>query len=160
MFSGVVSKVSRNPWQGKTLHSFKINTADGYFNTGTVDPGVNEGESIKFDAKPAKREGNFDVVVKSITRSTDTPVSPDQYAMTSQNPNGARRSASVMTKDNYWEDRAAKDVETQKRIEIQAARNAAIALLGALSGSDPEDVGEFINEWTDKFLKNNADRLA
>lgn len=160
MFSGVVSKVNTNNWQGKTLHSFKINTADGYFNTGTVNPGVQEGESVKFDAKPGKREGNYDVKVSSIVRSTDAPVAPEQYAMTSQSPTGAKRSAAVMTKDGYWEAREARDLVTQKRIEIQAARNAAIALLAAVHGRPDEEVEGFIGEWTTKFLIDNDKRLA
>lgn len=161
MYSGVVRKVNANPWQGKTLYSFKIGNEDGYFNTGPVHPGIVEGDAITFNAKLSKREGNFDVDVKSIVKTTESQVTPEQYAMTKQPVGGARRAAQPMTKDNYWENREANDRNVQKVIQIQAARNAAIAVLAATTNHGGVDDNEaFINQWTDAFLANNEARLA
>jgi hypothetical protein len=159
MYNGVVSRVSSNVWQGKTLHSFQLNNTDGYFNTGTKNPNVQQGQQVAFTAKPGKRAGSFDVDVASIQVAGGTTVAPEAYSMTSQSATGARRSDSFVDKDQYWKNREAKDEITQKRIEIQAARNAAIAALGPVGDGNFDGYVDNVNLLTDKFLANNEQRL-
>lgn len=155
-YSGVVRKVFKNNFKGTDLYSFTLDSDKTFYNLGRKAPVFSEGQSIKFDGDRGKRQGNVDVLVDSIEISSETSVKAEDYSMSSQS--GARRSAEVLTKDKYWENREANDVKVQKVIQIQAARNAAIALYSAMKpDGDPE---EFIHNWTDKFLANNDARLS
>lgn len=162
MYKGTVRKIGKNTWQGKDLHSFQLNGDDTYYNTGTDNPNVAEGDQIVFDGVPGKRAGTVNVKTKSISKSTEPPFTPDSHSMVSQpGAERAKRVASVVTKDDYWAAREARDEVTQKRIEIQAARNAAIALLDTGLDTTPFDsLTEAVNFWTDVFLDDNEKRLG
>lgn len=154
-YSGVVSKIFPKASWG--AQSFGLQSVDRtYFNLGKVPPMFSEGQTISFEGSPGKRPGTVEVNVNSIVVETETPVKAEDYKMA----NGARRGTEVLTKDKYWENREANDKLTQKRIEIQAARNAAIAVIatGFVSGGTT-DLDKMIAEWTDKFLADNEKRL-
>ncbi len=148
-YTGVVSKIF--PPSNWGTHSFGLRGEKGYYNLGKVPPMFSEGQTISFYGNPGKRAGNVDVTPESVTIVTEQPV---EHSVA----NGARRSAEVVTKDKYWENREARDEVTQKRIEIQAARNAAIELYAAME--TVEEPEAFINKWVDIFLANNEARLG
>lgn len=153
-YSGVVRKIFTNQFGGKKLYSFSMDSDKSYFNLGEKTPSFSEGNTVSFDGAPGKRAGNVDVK-SPITVVGEQQVQPEDYIV-----GGAKRSVEVMTKDQYWSNREANDVKVQKVIQVQAARNAAIAVLSAVHGRPDEDIEMFINKWTDIFLKNNEDRLA
>lgn len=153
-YSGVVRKIFTNQFGGKKLYSFSMDSDKSYFNLGEKTPSFSEGNTVSFDGAPGKRVGNVDVK-SPVTVVGEQAVNTESYQM-----GGAKRSVEVMTKDQYWSNREANDVKVQKVIQVQAARNAAIAVLAAVHGRPDEEVETFINKWTDIFLKNNEDRLA
>lgn len=159
MNSGVVRSIKGNPWQNKTLWSFQLDSDRTFYNLGEVKPNFSEGQTVSFDGEAGKRQGTFNVKAGSVQVLDAAVVKPTEYSMAAAT-GGAKRTESFIGKDAYWSNREAKDEVTQKRIEIQAARNAAIALLAALNGDDPADVDSFLKEWTDKFLADNEERLS
>lgn len=157
MYKGTVQQVRSNPWNGKLLHSFTLRNEKGFFNLGTIPASFKEGQVIEFEAKPAKRAGAFDVDVKSINVVEQENVAPENYSMAQ----GAKRTT-VLQKDDYWNRKEERDIETQKRIEIQAARNAAIEMLKLCELEDKTtgSVVDLVDEYTDLFLENNTIRLS
>ena len=155
MFQGTVQRVFSNPVRGNMLHSFTLNNVKGFFNLGRVAPTFKEGASITFEAKPASREGNHDVVVETIVIGKDAPVSTEAYTMTAQT--GARKTT-MLQKDDYWNRREERDQSTQKVIELQSCRNSAIALLAVARerGLSDDEASEFLDKWVDIFLQQNA----
>ena len=151
-YSGVVRKIFPKTNWGS--YSFSLTDQKGFFNLGKVEPTFSEGQTISFDGGPGRRPDNVEVI--SPVKVVDSVVSEvKDYSMA-----GAKRSVDLLGKDAYWTNREAKDEVTQKRIEIQAARNAAIALLAALGGSGDLSTHDFIDEWTDTFLADNESRLS
>lgn len=66
------------------------------------------------------------------------------------------------SKEKYWEDKAVRDIDTQKRIQKQASRNSAIEMAsmflaaGAIKlpenpGKRYEIIAALVQEWIDKF---------
>jgi len=156
-YSGVVRKIfPKSSWG---TQSFVIDSVDKtYFNLGKVPPIFTEGQSISFDGREGKRAGNVDVDVNSIVINTDVVVKSEDYSMAKQ---GAKRTGEYVDKDVYWKNREENDKVTQKRIEIQAARNAAIAVLGpARDALEDEAYMTSLDQLTDKFLADNEKRLA
>lgn len=163
-YSGVVQKVNANPWKTKTLHSFTLRGTQGFFNTGEKALSLIEGQSVEFQAEQGKRAGNFDVDFNSI-KVIQAVAGPSQPATSASNvaqrPGGAVRSAAIMSKDDYWQRREERDVETQKRIELQSCRNSAVALAAVVYDNAPSSlpVEDFVQEWTLKFLALNAGQI-
>lgn len=153
-YSGVVRKIFTNQFGGKKLYSFSMDSDKSYFNLGEKTPSFSEGNTVSFDGAPGKRVGNVDVK-SPVTVVGEQAVNTESYQM-----GGAKRSVEVMTKDQYWSNREANDVKVQKVIQVQAARNAAIATMSVIFDPSKETAEEYINRWTDIFLKNNEDRLA
>lgn len=155
-YNGVVSKIF--PKSNWGTYSFGMQGQRGYYNMGKIPPFFSEGQTIEFDGTPGKREGNVDVNANTIKVVTEEQVQPKDYNMP-KTETGARK-VQVLQKDDYWQRREERDVETQKRIEIQACRNAAIQLVQAVGLEPGVSAEDFINGWTDMFIKNNNDRLA
>lgn len=154
MFKGVVQRINSNPWQGKMLHSFTLNSERGFFNLGRIAPSFKEGQTIEFEASPAKRAGNFDVDVKSIVVIGEDAVKPESYSMV-----GAKRT-SLLQKDDYWNRKEERDIENQKIIQLQSARNTAIAYMELANKVAPyeslTELDEAFETLVGKFLEANA----
>jgi len=158
MYSGVVRTIKSNPFGSKILHSFQLDSDRTYYNLGDRAPTFGEGVTIQFTGKPGTRAGSVNVDFNSIQVVNETPVQPKDYAMTQAA--GARRTVVGIDKDQYWKNREDNDKVTQKRIEIQAARNAAIAVLGpAKDALEDESYMTSLKQLTDHFLADNEKRL-
>lgn len=155
MYNGTVQRIFSKPFGGKLLHSFTLQGEKGFFGLGRVAPTFKEGDQLSFEAVPSKREGNYDVKAETIKLSTETLVRVEDYSMS-----GAKKQV-VLQKDDYWKNREDRDLVTQKRIEIQAARNAAIALLQVTGTTEQlPTADEYVTYWTNMFLVDNEERLA
>jgi hypothetical protein len=123
MMKGTVSATKDTQYDGKTLYSFRLSGHDGYFNCGTYNPDVKKGELIEFDGTD-KGGGKFQVnvpsvkVLKEAGTVVETPTRGN-FRKTFQKDEG---------KDAYWKAREARDLDVQKTIQLQSARNSAIAL--------------------------------
>lgn len=153
---GVVKDVIAKPWKDKTLYSFKLSDGN-YYSTGVKSP-PSTGSSIKFEYSTNSR-GYKDVIGTSIVNWQSAGVHDVAVA-----GNVARSKG--LTKDDYWEQKAQRDVETQKRIEIQSCRNSAIAFIAAtvaagavkLPAKESDKLGvleEFLTKYTNKYLEEN-----
>jgi hypothetical protein len=133
LVKGIVGKISQNQFQGKVLSSFALKGQDGWYSLGEHTPTFKEGDSIQFDVQ---QRGKY-VYAKEIEPWTDggTQQSPSVVSTVGNNysrgsaPRGrfAGGGGKSDEEKSYWSNRDAKEIVTQRRIEIQAARNAAIA---------------------------------
>lgn len=164
-FQGVVSNVSAFPYNGKNLWSFSLNGTKGFFRCGDTRPRVEKGDYVKFTATTGKN-GAYNVDTKSIDAKTGESQATG-VKIPAAGTSGA--SASGVGREDYWVAREARDVSTQKRIEIQSCRNSAIEFLKILLAN-----GEFklpaknkvaaleaaLQHYIDKFIKENAGESA
>jgi hypothetical protein len=143
LIKGVIGKISKKPYSGKTLTSFALKGQDGWYSLGERSLPYNEGDSIQFNVET---RGNYSYAqqiepwndggagtpsvghVAASAPSRDGE--PKPYRRSFQGGNKSGGSA----KDDFWNDKEKRDIEreryqrevTQPKIEIQAARNAAI----------------------------------
>jgi hypothetical protein len=180
LIKGVVQKILVNSQYGLT--SFTIKGQDGFYSLGKDKPTFKEGDSIQFETNPV---GKY-TYAKDIAPWTDGGVAsaPSVASVTNTQSNrsfgGKGRSfgGGTAAKDEYWAAKEARDIAkegdyalTQKRIEIQAARNAAIAAATVIiekglvippkKQSDQYDhfIG-LVDQLTTTFMANTQDRLT
>ena len=126
---GVVEQVSQ---RGKATN-IKVNGA--WYGAGFNGVTCQQGDTVSFTVE---QNGQYLNVVRNSLQviGGGTPQQPQQqYQAPAQSyAKPQRRSESSgggMTKDDYWKNREERDVETQKRIQLQAARKAAVAACSA-----------------------------
>lgn len=155
---GYVSYCSSKPFGNKMLWSFRLKNEEKWFGCGETDPKVKTGEQIEFSY--TEKNGRYNVEIPTIVRFTaDTTV---HNGTPSKNLTGNTNSGG---REEYWNDKAAKDVEKDLRIQWQSARNAAIEVVGILVSSDSLKLPEKnksdailgkIADLTDKFYAESG----
>lgn len=185
MIKGVVQKIIVNQQYGLT--SFTLKGQDGFFSLGDKKPTFNEGESIQFDTQ-AKGKYTYAIniapwtdggtisspTVSSVANASSNSSFTPRARGQSWNRGGA---SSASEKDEYWRRKEERDLAkegeyatTQKRIEIQAARNAAIETAKTMWQFDitpkPKKATEhydaflaLVEELTDKYIQSTAGRF-
>ena len=121
---GVVSKVSSNQFNGKTLWSLRLQGDNNYYNTGERVPPVTEGASIEFDTKLSP-SGKHSVLIESIRPWENGNI------MQAVPANTVRKSADP--KESYWADKELRDKRNDLLRELGATRNTAIAFIKLLT---------------------------
>lgn len=181
LIKGVVQKIAVNAQYGLT--SFSLKGQDGWYSLGKDKPTFNEGDSIQFETKTV---GKY-TYAKDIAPWTDGGTTQGESVARVANaaPNrsfgGKGRSfggGASAAKDEYWANKEARDIAkegeyavTQKRIEIQAARNAAIETAKAMWQLDitpkPKAVKDhydafmaLVSELVDKYIADTSSRLG
>lgn len=139
MIKGVVQKIITKPFQGQTLTSFTLKGQDGFFSLGDKPATFNEGDALQFETYV---RGKY-TYAQNISPWTDggTTSGSDVVSVANgasdqwKNKRGFQRGGSGgAAKEAFWDAKELRDIErerynrevTQPRIEIQAARNAAI----------------------------------
>ena len=164
MYQGQVQYTNpKNQW-GR--YSFRLAGDQMYYNTET-DPAPLKGKMIAFEGEQ-RGERSVQVDEDSIEIKGDAPPVRNAPARKFAPKKGAFRSSSNFAdKEKYWQDREARDIETQKRIEIQSCRNSALTFLGLLVQTGALDlskakpaaraglVEELLNTYQAKFLEEN-----
>ena len=117
---GVVSFVEQHP-EWKT-YSFQLSGDRTYYRAGKFFK-YQVGDSIEFDTEVVGRNTKASKVRPYVAGpvSAGTPA-----AVVANNARGAT------SQQEYWAAREARDVETQKRIELQSCRNSALELVKLL----------------------------
>jgi hypothetical protein len=178
---GVVQKIIVNAQYGLT--SFTLKGQDGFFSLGDKKPTFTEGESIQFDTQP---KGKYTYAINIAPWTDGGTVSSAPVASVANGASngwkgrgGFQRGGSggANEKDEYWRRKEERDLAkegdyaaTQKRIEIQAARNAAIETARTMWQFDitpkPKKVGDhydaflaLVEELTDKYLESTQGRF-
>lgn len=182
MIKGVVQKILVNPQYGLT--SFTIKGQDGFFSLGKDKPTFKEGDPIQFDTNTV---GKY-TYAKDVAPWTDGGVSQGSSVASVANAQPSRSfgnkgrsfggNGGSAARDEYWAAKEARDIAkegeyalTQQRIEVQAARNAAIAaatvlIEKGLVASPKKQADQYdhflglVNQLTDTFIKDTAERLA
>jgi hypothetical protein len=154
---GKLEKVIAKKLSNGFIHSVKID--DVWYGAGFKRPAAQEGEYVEFewytnDKGYATIKGEITVI--------NRPATAAQQAPARQAPGGV---GGAVTKDQYWENKEARDVNIQKGIQFQAARNAAINVADVLLKNDCLSLGQakakktdillaFIDELTVKYFEN------
>lgn len=135
---------------------YNVNVDGTRYGFGKQKPNFNEGDVITFDFT---QKGQYKNIVPSTVEVKKDVVVPIK---TSNNSTGN-------SKDDYWAQKEQRDVGTQRGIQQQSARNAAIAFIIPLATAGliklpakAEDklsaVASLVDEFTDRYY--NATQLA
>jgi len=167
MVNGYVDVALAKPDKnGKTRYSFKVKNDDNWYSCGLDNPNIKKGDKIEFAYEASGSWNNVTPGSVKITQSGPEIVEAKKgfggFARRGPAPGAAE-------KEKYWEDKALRDVDTQKRIQLQASRNSAIEVAdlmlrnGAIKLPDAvakrhDVIAALIFEWVDKFEKQVNER--
>lgn len=129
MYKGQVQYVNpKNQW-GK--FSFKLRDDEMYYNT-LSDPANLKGKVVSFEGTQ-RGQRSVEVNEESLTIEEDSAPVTNAPARKFSGRKGAIRSASSgLTKDQFWENKEKRDIEKDRRIELQSCRNSATAFVDLL----------------------------
>lgn len=126
---GYVSYAAGRPFRGQMQYSIRLKNEEKWFSCGPADPKIKKNDLVEFDYEESG--GYYNVFVDSL-RVIDLGAEP------SAKPSGQNNTG--VSKDVYWDERFTRDLANDKykrendlRIQYQAARNAAIAVLDILA---------------------------
>lgn len=117
--SGIVKRIITRPWGNKTFYSVALTNSENLFGFGPHNPKVNEGDDIEFEAN-TNAKGYWEA------KSGSLVVRARGSEQTAQGASAAVVAKGVMTKDDYWGRKEARDVKQDELREIGATRNTAI----------------------------------
>lgn len=156
---GYVTYVGSTKFGKKELYSFRVNTEEKWFGTGTVDSLLKKNDYIKFSY--TENNGRFNVDPSSIEH---IKLEGSVEANGGASSTGSVRSG---TKSSYWDSQERIDrdkandqyrKENDLRIQYQSARNAAISVVDVLlreralklaDGSKADNVSVILGKITD-----------
>jgi hypothetical protein len=118
---GVVARIYSKDFGDATAWSFTLRGDRTFYRAGNKKPFFSEGDSVQFDVE-MKGQNAY---ARGVSKWEGEPSQQNT-------PVAAMVAARTVTKDDYWVQRESRDVETQKRIELQSCRNSAIALVAEL----------------------------
>jgi hypothetical protein len=166
-YVGFVSEVSANPWADKdsgqsvTLHSFRIESENIWFRTGTTDPELSVGDCVRFTAK--RQKVDLDTLLPAQAYEVEPAGKSESPSATSA---PARKAASgSMSRNGYWEEKDRYDKAVrQPLIAYQSARRDAVDVVVAALEADILTLGQkkadklellcgYVDQVRDRFLK-------
>lgn len=167
---GIVQKINIKPYDGKNLYSFFLKGQDGMYSLGERAPSFKEGDSIQFETLQRGKYVNAVNVAPWVSDGTTTAPTVPSTARTSGWTTTGQRGGKSSEEKVYWAKKDAASEVTQRRIEIQAARNAAIEAARFLIEKEfvktPTKQADkydsylaLVNQLADEFLGNTAKRL-
>lgn len=174
MIKGVVGKINHNEQYG--LYSFFLKGQDGLYSLGEHPPTFKVGDSIQFEVA---QKGKY-VYARDIVPWTDGGAVSSPQVSESVTGGGDRgrskpafsgRAGKSQEERDYWAKKDAVQEVTQRRIEIQAARNAAIETSKFLWEKDlvakPKKVADqydaflaLVDQVASDYIKNTESRLG
>ena len=125
--TGVVKWAGGKDIKGRTYFSFSLVDVDGFFRCGTDNPNVNKGDSVSFNYDIDPKWGN-QVDKNSIKVVDSAPAQAPASKGTS--------AGTAVSRDDYWANKEAADVDRQKIISLQAATNIATNIVTAALSAD------------------------
>lgn len=120
---GTVSFAGDKDFGDKKLYSFRLVGDERYFNCGTFNPDVKKGELVEFEGED-KGGNKFQVNVRSVKVLKEAGAE----VVTGRTGGFRAKFQKDPGKDEYWKKREERDIEVQQVIQLQSARNSAIAL--------------------------------
>lgn len=173
---GYVDYVGGKDFGNKKLWSFRIRGQEIWFRTGSVDPKLQKNDHIEFEYSEGRSGAQVDVAsIRPVSRDSGADavatVDPPQY----RGNNFSRKpSSDAAEKDLYWRNKEARDLKNEghrlgneKRIQFQAARNAAIATVDILvragtlvipekKGAGAEVIAGKISDLTNEYYESTT----
>lgn len=133
-----------------------------YYGAGFKPPGCNEGDNIEFEYFVNK--AGFNQIADGTIKVAEAQA-PQQQAPQQGQPAPA---GGGQSKAGYWDEKEKRDLKTQKTIQYQASRNAALELtkmalehdclsLGQKKADKADVLMAFVDEITDRFNKDVTD---
>src|SRR5688572_11866989 len=138
-YSGIVAGISSFPFNDTKLWSFQLKNVRTYFRTGQKAPDFEMGQFVEFEGE-ADEKGNVKVDPKTI-KVSDPHQTPEVKGVKGFRTAIPKASNAEMTSNGYWEARTIRDIETQKRIEIQSCRNSALQFIEILASMEALRLG-------------------
>lgn len=160
-FKGVVKEVSSFEFKpGTHLWSFSLNGDRNYYRCGDRKPAIESGQFVLFDANAGNKQGSFNVTKGTIQVKAAEAEATGVVA-------AVKSTGGSLGKDDYWGNREARDIQTQKRIEKQSCRNSALEFIKILlsqenavkfgAKADKTDILEkMLAKYTEEFIVDNA----
>lgn len=159
MTKGVVARIYSKEFGDSTAWSFTLRGDRTFYRLGNKKPAFSEGDSVQFEVE-MKGQNAY---ARGVSQWADSD--PVRGASASS---VARTSSDVpRTADEFWRRKEQRDIETQKRIELQSCRNSAIELVKLLASAEAVKlpakqadkvpvVEELVQHYTQFFLDRNA----
>lgn len=138
-YKGVITEFFEREWKDRNsgqdiiLRSFKINSENKFFRTGTTALKQGVGDAIQF---VADAKGQVDLKTVQDIAAEDAPPAKSGGG-------GGKKSFGGGARDTYWEDKAKRDIEvTEPRISYSAAQRNATSLVVAALQADILSFGQ------------------
>lgn len=150
---GTVQAIMSSPGRSATFWRFSVDGDKRSFGLGTKEPKFTRGSLVSFIAVKSEKgfwevDGQVELLQELPPNPPNSPASTGVGAnAAAYSPNVAGRSGQgnagrngAMSKDDYWSNREARDVEKDKTIQLQSCRNSAIEVVKILvQGSSPDE---------------------
>lgn len=157
MTKGVVGKIYSKDFGDQTAWSFTLRGDRTFYRLGNKKPAFSEGDSVQFEVE---MKGS-NAYARGVSPWSDQEVTRGSPAQAVAGASGPR------TADDFWRRKEQRDIETQKRIELQSCRNSAIEMVALIvkaealklpaKASDKAPViEELVQHYTQFFLDRNA----
>jgi hypothetical protein len=159
---GVVGKIYSKDFGDAMAWSFTLRGDRTFYRLGNKKPFFSEGDSIQFDVE---MKGQNAYARGASKWEGGEVVSSAPAAAVARSAGGPRNA------DDYWRAKEVRDIETQKRIELQSCRNSAIALVAELlkveavklpakQADKVPVIEELVTHYTKFFIDQNAGKEA
>jgi hypothetical protein len=171
MIQGVVSNISKKPFGDVVLTSFALKGQDGWYSLGEHPATFNVGDAIKFEIH---QRGKYTYARDIVPWTEGVSEAPKVEQVTNSKPyrktGSGFKSGKSDEEKQYWAKKDATQEVTQRRIEIQAARNAAIETAKFMWEKElvakPKKVADqydaflaLVDQVASDFIKNTESRL-
>lgn len=137
-YKGVVQKIHKQKMYGVLMDD------EQWYGHGSDQPKFNEGDLIEFEYDENQKGTRVykNIIPKSVqVISASNGDKGVESGGSSRQSGSAPKQGKTMTKDNYWENKAAEDIKTQKAIRYQASRNSAIEVVDLLLKNECVSLG-------------------
>lgn len=131
MVSFVNHKDIEDKFKGGTvrLHSFRLEGVDTWFNCGAKAPNFGKFQTIKFNMKGKNVDMDSVVVVEDAPAAAAPAVAASQsHASAAATPNSAGGASTGISRDGYWANKDARDIERDERYKTVAEPRMALSV--------------------------------
>lgn len=154
MTKGVVARIYSKEFGDSTAWSFTLRGDRTFYRLGNKKPAFSEGDSIQFEVE-MKGQNAY---ARGVSQWSSGNVEQGTPVATISAPR---------TADDFWRRKEQRDIETQKRIELQSCRNSAIEMVALIVKAEAlklpakaQDkapvIEELVQHYTQFFLDRNA----
>lgn len=138
---GQVKFIKENQTKYGSMFGVALTSGKDYYGFGKVKPAFSEGDYVAFMYETNDR-GFLDAVPETVKVKKGELPAKKAY----------QGGGSGSSRDKYWEDKEARDIETQKRITYQSAKNNAVSIVELALANGALSLGAKKSEAFDNLL--------